>query len=136
MAIITLEISPELEQQLQEEAAKQGLEPSLYILNALQERLNLSESRSTHLSKSESELLQKINLGLPEETWEQYHALIAKRRAETLTPAEHTTLNEISDQLEQFNVSRIQALIELAKLRGSSLQTVMQSLGIQAPKYV
>lgn len=136
MAIVTLEISPELEQQLRAEAAKQGVNPSLYILNTLQERLQFSSSSQPHLSKTESELLQEINIGLSEETWQQYHTLIAKRRAETLTPEEHTTLIEITDQLEQLNVSRIQALIELARLRGASLKTVMQSLGIQAPTYV
>lgn len=102
MAIVTLEISPELEQQLRAEAAKQGVEPSLYILNTLQERLQPSDSDQTHLSKTESELLQEINIGLSEKTWEQYHTLIAKRRAENLTLDEQSTLSEITEQLEQL----------------------------------
>ncbi len=39
MATITLELTPELEQQLRNEAAKQGLDPSRYIVNALKEHL-------------------------------------------------------------------------------------------------
>lgn len=68
--------------------------------------------------------------------WEHYHALLAKRRAETLTPQEQATLIEISDQIEQANARRIQYLIELASLRGTSLEAVMQELGIEVPAYV
>ena len=136
MATITLELAPELEQQLRNEAAKQGLDPSRYIVNALKERLRPAVRDVSHLSKAEADLLQKINLGLPPEMWEHYHALIAKRRAETLTTEEQATLIEISDQIEQANAHRIQYLIELASLRGTSLEAVMQELGIEAPAYV
>lgn len=88
------------------------------------------------LSKAEADLLQKINLGLPPEMWEHDHALIAKRRTETLTTEEQATLIEISDQIEQANARGIQYLIELANLRGTSLEVVMQELGIEAPAYV
>lgn len=131
MVTITLELAPELEQQLRNEAAKQGIEPSRYIVNALKERLRPSVREVSWLSKAEADLLQKINLGLPPEMWEHYHALIAKRRAETLTIEEQATLIEISDQIEQANARRIQYLIELANLRGTSLEAVMQELGIR-----
>jgi hypothetical protein len=45
-------------------------------------------------------------------------------------------LIEISDQIEQANARRIQYLIELATLRGTSLEAVMQDLGIEALAYV
>jgi tRNA A37 N6-isopentenylltransferase MiaA len=136
MATITLELTPELEQQLRDEAAKQGLDPNHYIVNALKERLRPVPRDVSRLSKAEADLLQNINLGLPPEMWEHYHALLAKRRAETLTPEEQATLIEISDQIEQANARRIQYLIELASLRGTSLEAVMQELGIEAPAYV
>lgn len=135
MAIITLEIPPELEQQLREAAAKQGLDPDRYIVNALTDRLCPTTSSPLHLSRTEAELLQQINLGLPQTTWDTYHKLIAKRRAETLTAEEHKTLIGISDRLEQANAHRIQCLIELASLRNISLETLMQQLGIEPPFY-
>lgn len=135
MAIITLEIPPELEQQLREAAAKQGLDPDRYIVNALTDRLRPPASSLLHLSRTEAELLQQINLGLPQSTWDTYHELIAKRCAETLTGEEQQTLIEISDQLEQANARRIQYLIELASLRNISLETLMQQLGIEPPPY-
>ena len=137
MAILTLEITPELEQQLREEAARQGLEPNRYILNALAERLRPAASQTVpHLSESETDLLQQINLGLSAQQWEQYHAWIAKRRAETLTPDEQAGLIALSDQIEQANADRIQRLIKLAELRGQSLAEVMQTLGINPPAYL
>jgi len=75
-------------------------------------------------------LLQQINIGFSAQTWEEYHALIAKRHAETLTPEEHKQLIQMSDRLEQLNVARIQALIQLATFRNQPLTELMQTLGI------
>lgn len=124
MATITLNLPSELEQQLRLEAEKQGLEPARYILHTLQERLQPADP------PTETQLLQQINIGFSAETWEQYRALIAKRRAETLTSAEHQQLIALSDRLEHLNVKRISALIQLANLRNQSLPELMQSLGI------
>jgi hypothetical protein len=78
----------------------------------------------------ESDILQEINLGLSPENWGEYHVLIAKRQAENLTAAEQQQLIEISDRLEAANVRRMKALIELANLRGQSVDALMQELGI------
>jgi hypothetical protein len=130
MADITLQLTPELEQQLRTEAAKQGINPDRYILNTLQERLNSPLRLTPALSKAEADLLEQINLGLASNTWQEYHTLIAKRRAETLTETEQVRLIAISDEIEQANVSRVSALIALAQLRGTDLSTLMQELGI------
>ncbi|MEG4111570.1 MULTISPECIES: hypothetical protein [unclassified Microcoleus] len=126
MTTITLNLSPELEQQIRTEAARQGVEPDLYILNALQERL---QPRLPTTQPTEADLLQQINIGFSAQTWEEYHALIAKRHAETLTPEEHKQLIQMSDRLEQLNVARIQALIQLATFRNQPLTDLMQTLG-------
>ncbi|MBR8840047.1 MAG: hypothetical protein DSM106950_40130 [Stigonema ocellatum SAG 48.90 = DSM 106950] len=129
MATITLNLSPELEYKLRNEAAKLGLEPDLYIVNTLQKRL---EHKSPDLTSqpTEAELLQQINIGFSATTWNQYHTLIGKRRAETLNPEEHEQLIQLSNQLENLNVNRCQALIQLAKLRNKPLTDLMQTLGI------
>lgn len=130
MVDITLQLSPELEEQLRAEAAKQGINPDRYILNALQDRLQLSHSPTAAVSKAEAALLDQINLGLSVDRWQEYHDLIAKRRAETLTEAEHATLIAISDEIEQANVQRVHALIALAQLRDTDVSALMQDLGI------
>lgn len=130
---LTLDIQPELEAQLQAEAAKAGLDTNTFILNALGERLHQRQTGALppHVSREEAELLQKINAGLPEEVWQRYRALIGKRRAETLTPEEHTELIALSDQIEEANARRIEHLAELARLRNTSLEDLMQQLEIK-----
>jgi hypothetical protein len=135
MATITLELTPELDRQLRDEAAKQGLDPKHYILNTLSHHLGSVQRKTNPLAHAEADLLQKINIGLSQETWDRYHALIVKRRAETLNTEEQARLIEISDRIEQANAPRIEALIELAKLRNTSIAALMQELGIKTPEY-
>jgi hypothetical protein len=80
--------------------------------------------------------LLKINHTIPPDVQQRYDALIAKRRAETLTPEEHTELVHLSDQVEQLEAERMAAVASLAQLRGMSLAEVMQALGLQPPAYV
>ncbi len=88
-----------------------------------------------HLPETEADLLQKINQGLSPELWQRYHDLIDKRRAETLTPNEQADLIALSDQIEEANAQRIGWLIELARLRQTTLEVLMEQLGIRAPDY-
>lgn len=118
---LTIELKPELEAQLREEAAKTGIDTSQFIAHVLEEKLQ-SKSRQrlpSHLSQEESALLQKINEGLPEGTWQEYHALIAKRRAEALTPEEQARLITLSDNIEGTHVERLTHVAELADAKTS-----------------
>lgn len=90
---------------------------------------------ASSLSRRETELLQEINRGLSQQDWQRYRELVARRRAETLTPAEQTALIVLMDQIEEANARRIEHLIELARLRGTSLEALMDALGIKAPAY-
>ncbi len=131
---LTIDLTPEIEAKLRDEAAKEGLDPDRYVLHTLTERWGQPrETDPPHLSRAESELLQRINEGLPAETWRQYHDLIAKRRAETLTPEQHKALIELSDQVEMDYARRLESVLELAHWRGTSLEAQMQKLGI--PQY-
>jgi hypothetical protein len=132
MAHITLALSPELDAKLRTAAAQQGVEPEQYVIDTLQQSLQPQESTFQPTAKTEAELLQVINSGLSAAAWDEYHALIEKRQAEALTPDEHARLIEFSDHLEMLSVRRLQALLQLAELRGDSLQHVIEGLGIQA----
>ena len=135
---MTIDLTPELEMQLRNEAAKEGMDPNRFILSAVEERLRQRhlEQNVPHLSKAESELMQRINEGLPVETWRQYHGLIAKRNAGTLTNEEQQTLVGLVDQVEIAHARRLGCLVELANLRGITLDAVMDDLGIVKPTYV
>jgi hypothetical protein len=95
----------------------------------------LAHRRGASLSPEETDLLQAINQGLPTEIRERYEALVARRREGTLTPDEHTELLRLTDQVEVEDARRAEHLAKLARLRGVSLGTVMDQLGIHAPEY-
>ena len=130
---VTIDLEPELEARLRAEAARQGLDPGAFVRSALEERLRRSRvNEPARLPATESELLQKINLGLSQETWHRYHELTGKRGAETLTPAEHAELLALTHVIEEANARRIGHLVELARLRGVSPDRLMLELGISA----
>jgi len=87
------------------------------------------------LSADEAALLLKINQGLAPALQQRYDELLEKRDARTLTPAEYQELLALTDQVEAFNLERVQALADLARLRQVSLPEVMQQLGLATPAY-
>jgi len=133
---MTIDITNELESRIRQRAAQQGLDVTEYVSRTLQEDLRGAEiSETRHLSAEESRLLQEINLGLPDETWHRYGELIRKRSAETLTAAEQAELINISDQIEELDARRAERLVELARVRKTSLAALMEQLGIKARPY-
>jgi DNA-binding helix-hairpin-helix protein with protein kinase domain len=90
-----------------------------------------AQRRTQMLSAREAELLQQVNLGIAPAIWRRYDELKAKRRAVTLSEAEHVELIAIGDQVELANARRIKALIQLASLRNTTLDALMDQLGIR-----
>jgi len=86
------------------------------------------------LSEKESELLLRINQGVPDQLQQRYGALIKKRRQDKLTRAEHRELLELTKQMEQFDVERLKLLTELARLRSLPLPELMKQLGLKPPE--
>jgi len=132
---ITLEIAPELEEELRRSAESAGLPPGGYILKVLQERLDGEGRLPPHLSDTETKLLQQISQGLPTETWARYQALKEKRDARTLTPDEHAELLALTDAVELWNARRLELVLALAQLRKVSLKTMVDELGLTPPPY-
>lgn len=87
------------------------------------------------LRPEESDLLQKINQGLPLDLRDRYEALIGRRRSGALTPDEHDELLRLTDQVEALQAERAENLARLARLRGVPLATLLDSLGIHAAEY-
>ena len=88
------------------------------------------------LPEAEAQLLLKVNQGIPAELRAHYQILRQKRESETLTDAEHDTLIQLSNQIEQIGAQRLEALANLAQLRQVSLLDLMEALGIQPLTYV
>jgi hypothetical protein len=87
------------------------------------------------LSASESQLLLRINQGLPDGFTRRYDELIAKRQSETLNQEELEELLRLTDVVEDLQASRMDALAALARSRGVSLRALMADLGIPEPSH-
>lgn len=135
---ITIEVAPELEQQIKQAAAKAGLSLDAYILESVTQRLPAKRHRQDnikHFSKQESTLLQKINQSLSQIEWLRYRELIHKRQIETLTDEEQQALINLSNQIEEANAKRIEYAAELAALRKTTLPSLMKELGFRPIAY-
>jgi len=82
------------------------------------------------ISKRETELLGRINSGLSEPLARRLEALDARREEETLTPEEHAELLGLVDESERLAVGRAEALVKLARHRGTTLPSLMRELGL------
>ncbi|MEG3937873.1 STAS/SEC14 domain-containing protein [Microcoleus sp. S36b_A3] len=83
------------------------------------------------LPTQESELLLKINQGLPEELQHLYQALIDKRDRETLTESEYQQLLESTEQVEKYQAQRLEYLTQLAQIRQVSLTNLITQMGLK-----
>lgn len=111
------------------------------LLIQLQDFLNQSlveeeQSTSSSLTEEESELILKINKGLPEEIQLRYKELLEKSIDKSLTEAEHQELLQIIPQVETQSVERLQYIVDLAKLWKTSVDNVMDRLGIKPPPVI
>jgi len=78
---------------------------------------------------------QQINRGLPADLRQRYDALNTKLHDDTITPQEHEELLVFIDRIELADAERMQHLIALAQLRGVSVDTLMEQLGIRRTTY-
>jgi hypothetical protein len=94
-----------------------------------------AQRKAPSLTQDETELILKINQGLPSKLQKHFDELVTKRQAETLTPAEHQELLRLTAQVEQLDAARAKCLAELAQLRGVTLTALMEALELRPPAY-
>ena len=90
----------------------------------------VAHRKAPSLSKQEDALLGIINRGFSEQFWRRYKLLFAKKEDKSLTESEYNELLGMVEQVEEYNVERLKALINLAKIREVSLDSIMHDLGI------
>lgn len=90
-----------------------------------------AELSAPSVSSSETDLLLQINRGLSEDEARRYHELMDKRRAVMLTPSEYQELLRLTETAEALQARRVRFLAELARLRGTSLSSLVEELGLQ-----
>lgn len=125
---ITLDVSPELEGQLQQAARVQGTDVTTYLLESVRLRL-----RPDVLPETEASLLQIINAPLAPEARFKRDALLSEQAQRQLAEEEQDHLTDLIDAVEMANAQRWQALATLACLRGLSLAEITRDLEIPLP---
>jgi len=83
-------------------------------------------------AEREQKFLRTIqeNSQLPPKKQHRFNQLRRKLQDETISEREYEELLILWQEIERRNVERLKALIELAKLRGVSVQELMRQLGI------
>lgn len=83
----------------------------------------------------EAELLQKINQGVPYEVGSRYDELHEKMLDKTLTPDEQQELIDRADQIKFADAERLKDLILLAQLHNTTVDSLMDQLGLRRRVY-
>lgn len=94
-----------------------------------------AQRRTPSLPQEEAELLQKINQGVPLEIRSRYDELHEKMLDEMLTPDEQQEFIDLSDQIKFADAERLKHLILLAQLRNTTVDSLMDQLGLRRRVY-
>lgn len=84
-----------------------------------------------NLSEKETELLLGINHVLKKDLQQRYQLLIKKRQNEELTNNEYKELLNLTELVEKHQAQRLVFLVELANLRGCSIEKLIDDLEIR-----
>ena len=100
-------------------------------LEALVQRLDAIrvQRRVPTLSRSETELLQRIESAIPLDSLLRRKSLRALAQGREFTDAEREEFSQLTDEIEIAEAARIDMLSELAALRGVSLPELARQLG-------
>ena len=125
---VVLDLPPEMESKMREVAQAEGLDVATLVRETMAARLR---EYNPARGLTEADLLTRINRGFPEVFWDRYRQLIARHRAESMTPEEQQEAIGMSDELEAWRVERLQYLIKLAEMRHTSVDALMQKMGLR-----
>ncbi|MEM1121513.1 MAG: hypothetical protein AAGJ18_13775 [Bacteroidota bacterium] len=105
-------------------------------LEALIKELNvlLLKKKQQNNDFDERALISQLNRTVLNKEKRALYRLYSKKvEEETITPAEKIAFDQLADEAEQLRNKRVKILIDLAQLRGVSLPTLMQDLGLNPP---
>lgn len=130
-----IQVEPDLAEAFRSAPAEEQRLAKAAMRNALRLVSPVAEPTTPHLTRKESELFLKINNSLSDDSQRKFDKLTVKRRRGALTRAERKELLQLTEESEQIWQERIRAISELAKLRRTTPDELMESLGIQRRNY-
>lgn len=112
---MTITLEPEWEAHWREEARRLGM-PAEQLLAQ---------------RAAEAELLWRIRSAAPEPETRLLHRLLRRQKAGTLSEPEQAQLQALLDAREESGAQRLAELTRLARLRGMSVRSLMEQLGVR-----
>lgn len=103
------------------------------VLETFLEEVNLilARRKAPSFSLQETELMLKINHGVPRTIRKRQKELSLKNRYETITKKEHQELIRLGILIEQSDLIRLNSLIELAEIQHTTVDKLMDKLGLK-----
>ena len=95
----------------------------------------MPRKQAPHLSRREAELLLKINQDLSAQHRQRISELTDKMEFASISKAEHAELLRLADEAEALAVTRLEAVIELAKYRKVPPDQMLRQLGMEPGRY-
>ena len=101
-------------------------------LHEFMQQLAAWQQHDGQQAEEEAALLARIkeSSSLPTAKQRRFDRLRRKRQAGSLTNPETAELQALWQHVEQMNVTRLQALTDLAQRRGTDIKTCMRELGL------
>lgn len=127
---LTIQLPSSLEQQIRDNAMRQGISLEKLIAQILVSGINKFDFQDEKKLR-ETELLQRIRLTvMPEAELGEYYRLSVLRQAEQLQEYEYERLVTLTHRVEAIHAERLKYVAELAELQGVSLRQAMSDLGL------
>ncbi len=120
---IEVQISPEQVLSAAEKMSEGDLDS--FIGKILQIR---GKRQAPNVPAAEADLLQKITHCIPKNTQARFNELVKQRQANKIDEASLQELCDLSDQIELLEADRIHHLAQLAQLRSTSIEDLIQQL--------
>lgn len=95
----------------------------------------LPRKQAPHLSRKESELLLTINQDLDDQHRQRIIELTDKMESKSITAKEHAELLRLVEESEALAVTRLRAIIELAKYRKVPPDQILRQLGMEPGRH-
>lgn len=96
----------------------------------------VARRKAPYLPQREAALLRKINRGVAPAVRQRYTELHARLLDETLSDEEHNELLSLVEIIEKADADRLKHLLKLAQLRSTTLDALMDQLGIRRSVHV
>jgi len=129
--ILTVELSPSLEQRIRHRAAQLGGDPETIVTNLVRDHFSTDvDSPFTALTEEETKWFRQVNEVPPGVVRERWRELDSLRRAGQLDENQQAEMVTLYDQIEANQTRRIEAASQLARLWHVSLDSVIEQLGL------